>query len=318
MSPAATLLVGGGGLLGRSLSRAASARGSAVVVARVRWASDDAAADLERALDDLVRTADGGPWRILWCAGAGVTSTGRTSLDAEVRTFAGFLAAVGRATTGRLDADHGSIFVSSSVGGVYAGSSDPPFTEHSAVSPLSDYGASKLAIEQTLASACAEHGLRGFVGRITNIYGPGQNLAKPQGLVSHLCRSHLTGTPVGVYVSLDTLRDYLYVDDCSALVLDSLDRLEATVERGSVVVKILASHRSVSVGALIQEARRVLHRPLRVLLASSPAAAGQTRDLRVRSVVWPDLDERTLQTMPAGIAATALDVALRMRQADSG
>jgi UDP-glucose 4-epimerase len=51
--------------------------------------------------------------------------------------------------------------------------------------------------------------------------------------------------------------------------------------------------------------------PLR--LAASPHAAGQARDLRFRSVVWPELDRRQLTTLPAGILATAHDLARHIR-----
>ena len=66
-----------------------------------------------------------------------------------------------------------------------------------------------------------------MIGRIANLYGPGQNLDKPQGLVSQLCAAHLERRPVSIWVSLDTLRDYLYAPDCAQMVLDCLDRARA-------------------------------------------------------------------------------------------
>ncbi len=58
-----------------------------------------------------------------------------------------------------------------------------------------------------------------LVGRLSNLYGPGQDLAKPQGLISQLCRAQLTRRPLSIYVSLDTRRDYLFVDDAAAMVV---------------------------------------------------------------------------------------------------
>ena len=84
---------------------------------------------------------------------------------------------------------------------------------------------------QAARSEAARHRVRGraparplLVGRISNLYGPGQNLAKPQGLVSQLCRAQLTRQPLSVYVSLDTMRDYLYVDDAAAMVVAATRR----------------------------------------------------------------------------------------------
>jgi UDP-glucose 4-epimerase len=128
--------------------------------------------------------------------------------------------------------------------------------------------------------------------------------------VSHLCRAHFTGASLGIYVPMDTLRDYLFIDDAAALVVDVLDR--AAIAGPRLTVKILASHSSVSVAALLMQAQRVFRRPLRVLTGASSQAAQQARDLRVGSIVWPELDRRDLRTLPAGIWATAADVEARL------
>ena len=65
------------------------------------------------------------------------------------------------------------------------------------------------------------------MGRIANLYGPGQGLEKPQGLISQIIRSHLIRTPISIYVPLDTMRDYLFAPDCGELVVDALRRLPA-------------------------------------------------------------------------------------------
>ena len=69
------------------------------------------------------------------------------------------------------------------------------------------------------------------IGRIANLYGPGQDPTKAQGLVSQLCRAHLERRPTSIYVSLDTARDYLFVDDAARLVLGATERA-ARAHRG--------------------------------------------------------------------------------------
>jgi UDP-glucose 4-epimerase len=196
---------------------------------------------------------------------------------------------------------------------LYGGSGQPPYDEDSVTRPASAYGQAKAEAEAIALDLCRRRGVRVVVGRITNLFGPGQSLAKPQGLVSHLCRAHVTGSAVGIYVPLDTIRDYLFAPDCAALVLDVLDHAERVLSPGTSATKILASHRAVSVATLLREAQRVFRRPLRVLLAPSSHAEGQARDLRVRSLVWPELDRRPLETLAAGIAITAGDIETRMR-----
>jgi UDP-glucose 4-epimerase len=149
-------------------------------------------------------------------------------------------------------------------------------------------------------------GVPTVIGRIANLYGAGQDLGKAQGLVSHICRSYLTAQPVSVYVSLDTLRDYLYVSDGAALVVDLLDQCAngPADPNGFATVKICASQRATTVGALLGECRRIFKKPPLVVLAASPNARYQPRDLRLRSRVWSQLDRRPVTSLPAGIQAT--------------
>ncbi len=299
-----TLVVGAGGLLGRAVVRELTARRRAVIVQPVPWDRPSAAVRaLTRAVRDLLVAAGGGAWQVAWCSGAGVTGTPAAVLDQEVATLTAFLAVLAEAAP----ADPpGSLFIASSAGGVYAGSGRAPFTESDPSSAISPYGLAKLRAEQEVRDFAARTGTPVLIGRIANLYGPGQNLAKPQGLVSHLCRAHLSGQPLSLYVPLDTTRDYLFVHDCAAMICDGLDRL-ATERPGTPVVKILASQQGVTIGALLAESRRVFKRAPRVVLGSSPFARFQVRDLRLRSVVWPELDRRSLTPLGVGIRATAGD-----------
>jgi UDP-glucose 4-epimerase len=109
-----------------------------------------------------------------------------------------------------------------------------------------------------------------------------------------------------MYVSLDTVRDYLFVDDCAELILASMARARAETEVSGVGyhTKILASQRPIAVGAVIGELRRVLRQQPKIIYSRSPLTALQARDLRMRSVVWPDLDQRPLTPLPVGIQTT--------------
>ena len=111
----------------------------------------------------------------------------------------------------------------------------------------------------------------------------------------------------------DTLRDYLYVDDCAAMVLAMVDRAREDTAPGAQVVKILASQQSVSIASLIGDVRRIFKRRPLVVLASSKLAKQQARDLRFRSVVWQEIDHRSLTPLIAGIAATGEDIGRKLR-----
>jgi UDP-glucose 4-epimerase len=63
----------------------------------------------------------------------------------------------------------------------------------------------------------------------------------------------------------------------------------------------------------VAELRRVSKRRAPIVLGTSPNARFQSRDLRFRSVVWPELDQLATTTLAAGIAATFDDVAAALR-----
>lgn len=113
-----------------------------------------------------------------------MTSTAASQLQAEVELLARLLAAVEPPA-----AQSGVVFLASSVGGLYAGSPAPLFDEQTVPRPLSPYGRSKQAMEGVAGDWVARTGGRVLVGRISNLYGPGQDLDKPQGLITQLIRS---------------------------------------------------------------------------------------------------------------------------------
>jgi UDP-glucose 4-epimerase len=232
---------------------------------------------------------------IYWCAGRGVTSTPQLELDAEVALFERALTEFATIFEGR----DVRFFLASSVGGAYALASEPPFTENTAVAPGSHYGVAKLAMEQKLMATARAAGWRAFIGRITNLYGPGQDMGKGQGLISVITDSYVSGKPVSLYVSLDTLRDYIYEDDCAAVIAGGMARL-ASEAQGTTVTKIVGAMAAVSIGALLGEITRLRRQRSRITLGQS-RSGGQASDLRVRSVVWPELDALVRTTLPEGL-----------------
>ncbi len=300
-----TWVVGAGGLLGSTLVTTLGRNPGSVMTTPIGWSTGTAAADLATGVDRLIDEvrAHQKPWRIAWCAGAGVTGTSLTDLDQEVAVLTGFL---DQLTARRDQLGHGTVFLASSAGGIYAGrSGGAPYTEFHAPMPISDYGRAKLACEQAVARYGRRSGSAVLVGRIANLYGPGQNMSKAQGLISHLCRANISRQPISIYVSLDTIRDYLYVEDCAEMIADMLDLgRPATDAAGQVITKVLASQQGTTIAGLIAICRQVFKRPPRVVLGSSATARFQVRDLRLRSVVWPQIDRRALTPLPSGVAAT--------------
>lgn len=300
-----TTLVVGLGLLGSSVLTKLTSAGRTARTVSVPWADTRGAVTaLSQAAAEAASVDP--DWDLAWCAGAGVVATSPAELADEVAVFSALLANLAHPPR--------VLFLSSSAGGVYAGSQDrPPFSEASRVAALAPYGEAKLEMESA-AGRFAATGTRVVIGRFANLYGPGQNLSKPQGLVSQLCVTQILHRPLGIYVSFDTLRDYLYVADAAAMVVGCLDRAGGEPP-GTVVTKVLATGRAASIGELIHVSTRVFRaRPL-ISQRANPNASRQIRDLRLRSAVWPELDRLARTSMLVGLRATAEDVAARYRAA---
>ena len=137
-----TWVIGSGGLLGSAVARRTKDRFDA---GTVQWGDEQAAADrLRAAARKFCEIAGDDEWGLVWAAGAATTSTRAEQTGAEMRIFEGLLEGIRSA----LPNGRGSVFITSSAGGVYAGSQNPPFDEYTATSPLSAYG--ELKVQQEL------------------------------------------------------------------------------------------------------------------------------------------------------------------------
>jgi UDP-glucose 4-epimerase len=295
MSAPLVWVVGASGLLGASVVRGLG--GLAWRPERpIGWGDDSR---LERDFREAVAafatctlSEGAGAWAICWCAGAGVVGTSAAALTAETKAFRLFLELL--STESRLMAIPGYVVLASSAGGVYGGSLVCPITESTDPHPISDYGRTKLEQERMLCSWASRRSpaVGILVARFANLYGTGQHLDKPQGLISHLSRCLIFNTPVHVYVSLDTIRDYLFAEDAGRQLVAGLRRL-ARESRGEhvQVTKIYASEREISIAGLLGIFRRISRRRLRVICGLHPGSALQPRRLQFRSRVWRTLDD---------------------------
>ncbi len=281
-------VVGAGGLLGRSVWRE---------LAEDAWRPDHALdwndearleADLQRAVTAFAArvVAEARPaWAIAWCAGAGVVATSAAALAAETRAFERFLSLVAEDRV--LAARPGTIAYASSAGGIYGGCFQSPINESTAPAPISPYGHAKLAQERILSAwAASQPERRVHVARFSNLYGPDQQLKKAQGLISHAARCLIHGAPLQIYVSFDTIRDYLFADDAGRALVNELRQMTA---RAALVepltMKIYASEREISIAGLLGVFRQVTRRQLRIVAGLHPSAALQPRRLQFRSSV---------------------------------
>ncbi|MCU1492521.1 MAG: NAD-dependent epimerase/dehydratase family protein [Acidimicrobiaceae bacterium] len=299
-------VIGRGGLLGRSVEQALRARGPVWGPSRAfSWSDPERlAAELAEWIEEFATVVGRQPWQIAWCAGAGVVGSGPSVLEQETEALSQFLAAASASLVPKNSS--GAFFLASSAGGVYAGAGTPPFDERSPVAPLAPYGWNKLKQESLAARWSGETSIPLLIGRISNLYGPGQDLSKGQGLITQVCLRILARQPLQLYVPLDTIRDYLFADDAGRLVADGLTRLRREASESSaipVVVKILASQQPVTVATVLAHFKLITKRPVSVIVGASPNARRQARDLRMLSSVWPELDRHPATSLSEGMRA---------------
>jgi UDP-glucose 4-epimerase len=279
-----SLLVVGRGLLGKGLLRTVS-RDDVFPTGTIRWDEPRLA---RKQLSDLAeafaRDTDG-PWRVAWCAGAGVVETSDAQFSDEQSFLEAFLESL-RGSVQEEHAGNGRLFFASSAGGVYGAGSSHFLTEGSPESPVSAYGRSKVTQERLVVEWSTDTMVPALIGRISNLYGPGQNLSKPQGYISQLLRSMLVRQPFQLRSSGDTERDFIHVDDAAA-------RIHAWLNSdGEVGVtrKLISSGRSHTLPRVANVARAVTRIQPKIMYAADTGSSPQPRHLRFTSHVRTDLD----------------------------
>jgi UDP-glucose 4-epimerase len=252
-------------------------------------------------------------WTILWAAGAGVIGTDAHQLQGEIATWQWFLELLSDELLPAAHSATGTIFLASSAGGIYGRGLAETLTEASAPCPISDYGRCKLLQEELLqAWAAREPGIRYLIGRISNLYGPGQKLNKRQGLISHLSRQLIHRQPAHIYVPLDTIRDYIFAEDCADQIVLSLRHLGAGNAQGKT--KLFVSEESTSVAQIVRILTRICHSRPRIICSPSPLRRQHPRQMKFRSLVWPDARPARRTSLVTGISRVHLDNLALYRQ----
>ena len=301
------LVVGAGGLLGSavagSLHRVSRLSDAAP---RFDWGDADRfAGQFSEALAvtlEQARRLDS-PWAVYWCAGVGHVGASDEALRAEDRLLESALAVLAAA-----EPPHPGVFsFASSAGAIYAASKEPYSTEATPPAPLSEYGRAKLRQEALIGDRLAVVGTAVPLHlRISNLYGRGQELVKPQGLLSHLVANTLRRQPTTIFVPLDTSRDYLHASSAAQMAVFATDEM-AGCSDAIARTRLVAAERNHSVAQIIGALTRLLRRRVPFVVARQGETHLQPLVLRFRSV---DRRLHLLDNVPLDIGlASVIDAA---------
>ena len=297
-------VVGASGLLGSAVVRTARERGDTLLFSSdVPWSDSQGTVQAIRTdalkLSELISSKSAQKWGIVWAAGRATTASDEQQLNSELATFRSCLGVINTELQGKRG---GTFALASSAGGVYAGSENPPFSSKSEPRPLGGYGQLKLQ-QEIAARELLDPNINVLIARIANLYGPGQDLSKLQGLISRLALTSVTKEPLTMFVPLDTLRDYITADDAAARLLHWL-----TMSQEQLEIRVIASGRATSLGYLINLVKDITRTPTPIAYGMHSSAAYQSADLRLLPDADATIETMPLTTLPAGVKDIYADV----------
>ena len=304
-------MIGEHGLLGSALVRALPA-GTVMYRAPCRFQWADPAAlheQLKSAVAGFalaVESAD--DWVLHWAAGVGTMQSDADAMATETAALNLLLLQIDAHPA--LRRRPGRFTFASSAGAIYAGSRDAVISENSEPAPTTAYAAAKLKQEELVSSYSRHDPNVGVLSaRYSTLYGGGQAATKAQGLLSHISRQVIRGLPMRIYVPLDTIRDYLEVNDAARATIAACEQIPT----GSVATKIIASEIPTTISEIIGVFRKVSRRPPKIITSLTQASELYAKRIQFRSALRPDLRPVYRTSLLVGVAG--LLEAERMRYA---
>lgn len=283
-------VLGAGGMLGAALRRALTREGTPVFVppSPFAWSEEDRVRQqFEVATRAFAASIPAGwHWEVYWAAGLGSFASDRDTLARESRLLDCLLDCLRRQP---LRPSAGTLALASSAGALYAGNTDEVIHETTQPAPTTEYARAKQAQERRLAEfVAASGGSRAVIARFSTLYGRQPRAEKKQGLIAAMARSIVLRRPIQIYVPLDTIRDYLAVDDAAEAWV-ALMRSSGFRE----TTRIIASGQVTTVSEIVATFTRIAHRAPRIVTSRSDLSAVYRRRIQFRTGigalfdVWP-------------------------------
>lgn len=306
-------VIGRGGLLGRAVSEILQHPANEWLPKfALRWSSIiDFRESLNLAIEEFWRyvQSENLTWNIYWCAGVGSIGASRELLESEIEKIVYFVERV--ESTFSDTGARGRVFIASSAGGIYGACQDDPITETSSISPNSKYGEMKLKTENLIERLESSIGCRVIIGRISTIYGVGQNLSKQQGLITTASLSILRHRPLEIFVPLETSRNYIHVADAALIATNLVESANHTAPSGPLR-KIICSPRSLSVAHVLRIISEVFGRRPNISLSRSSSSGAYEREFVLESKVFKQVEPLTFRSPQIAIAEIRHDLLHRL------
>jgi UDP-glucose 4-epimerase len=152
-----------------------------------------------------------------------------------------------------------SKFIYLSSGGAVYGhpTNSKPLNEIAQTNPESPYGISKLINEKYLMLYGKAFSNGFVILRASNIYGIGQNVTVPQGIIGHLIKSVKTNNEINIWGDGESRKDYLYLEDFLQAIVKVI---EDKVARNCIYN--IASGKTSSINELIHTVEKIANKKI--------------------------------------------------------
>ena len=296
------MVIGRGGLIGSAVALIAEGKWATVPPISIPWEDKTRSQNaLRELLTKFFSTFKGSyqKWIIFWCAGVGTVRQSSYVIEFEYE-YAMFFANLIKNEFAEFG-QTGSLFYSSSVGGIYGGARELPIDESLGACPNSQYGIVKSRVEDLFGTLVRTTGMRLAVGRIANVYGCGQKHHKQQGLVTQVCLATLQRRPIEIYVPLGTIRNYIHVEDAASTIVALAEFVSHQPEQ-STSTKIICSESNLTLSSILYEVARIFGRRAPAVFSSKEPPQNFSLNLTARSIVHRNLEPPTFKLFPVGVA----------------
>ena len=293
-----TLILGGGGFIGRRLI--AALQRSAMPIAVLGRGLDDATSPalVQRhgSVEDsgLLREMLDACDAVVYLAS--ITTPGASAREPALEITGNLLPLARFIEVAQTFAPRKLVFVSSA-GAVYGNAVDG-VPENAALRPRSFYGAGKAAAEAMLHAFAVNSGWATTILRPTNVYGPGQLPIKGFAIVPTIFRHMLKRRAFEIWGDGSVVRDYLFVDDMCDLI-----RIMLTRPGAGYGVFNVGSGAVVSILELVRLCEQAAHTKLETVLRPA-RGVDVPRAVPDLSAVAAAYGWRASTPLPEGLAQT--------------
>jgi nucleoside-diphosphate-sugar epimerase len=191
------------GLIGKSLKQ--QFQSNCIDVQVNKWNQDGITSSwkkLESAASESNLNID-----LIWAAGASNNASDESVILKEIELVDNFIRLVSSSSINLR-----SLNLISSAGSIYAGSKDSFITKDTVPIPNSDYGNSKLKIENKFQDLAKSLNTSLNIYRLTNVFGQRDNLKTYSGLIPNLINANLIRKEINIFVPLFVQQDYIDTD----------------------------------------------------------------------------------------------------------